>query len=121
MAGGENAGPNPLEVFLSSLGGCICAIGRIISNQRRLNVRGITAVVEGDIDKNVLMGITKEGRSGFVELRSFVTIDADLTNEEKDSLLQEIASRCPVADNIKFESKLVASMVENKFAESMVN
>jgi putative redox protein len=105
--GGDNAGPNPLEVFLSSLGACICAIGKIISNQKRLNVKGIDVVVEGDIDKDFLMGKTTEGRSGFTELRSFVTIDADMTSEEKENFLKEIASRCPVADNIKFESNVV--------------
>ncbi|HQL49014.1 MAG TPA: OsmC family protein [Holophaga sp.] len=42
---GSNEGPNPLEVFLSALGGCICAIGRIIANQEKLDVRGIRVAI----------------------------------------------------------------------------
>ena len=63
-AGGEDKGPNPLEVFLSALPACICTVGRIISNQKKLNVRSIKAKVEGDIDKNYLLGATEEGRAG---------------------------------------------------------
>ncbi len=98
--GGEGLGPNPMEVFLSSLPACICAIGRIISNQRRLNVKGFEVEVEGDIDKDYLLGKTKEGRAGFVEIRANVKIDADMTIEEKEALLKEISDRCPIADNI---------------------
>lgn len=72
-AGGDNnKGPNPLEIFLSSLPACICAIGRIIANQKRINLRGIDVEVEGDIDKDFLLGKTSDGRAGFTEIRSFV-------------------------------------------------
>lgn len=98
--GGEGLGPNPMEVFLSTLPACICAIGRIISNQERLNVKGIKVNVEGDIDKDVLLGKTEEGRAGFVEIRAFVEIDADMTLEEKEAYLAKITKRCPIADNM---------------------
>ena len=98
--GGNDEGPNPLEVFLATLPACICAIGRIIANQKRINLRGIDVAVEGDIDKDFLLGKTQEGRSGFTEIRSFVNIDADMTKEEKDEFLKEIELRCPIADNM---------------------
>lgn len=98
--GGNDEGPNPLEIFLSSLPACICAIGRIIANQRRIELRGIDVELEGDIDKDFLLGKTTEGRAGFTEIRSYVTIDADMTKEEKERFLNEIAVRCPIADNM---------------------
>jgi uncharacterized OsmC-like protein len=112
MAGGNDEGPNPLEIFLSSLPACICAIGQIIARQRRMDLRGITVEIEADIDKDFLMGKTTEGRSGFTEIRSFVTIDADLSKEEKDAFLQDIANRCPVADNITHQSLIKPVVVE---------
>ena len=99
-AGGTDDGPNPLEIFLSSLPACICAIGRIIANQRKIDLRGITVDVEGDIDKDFLLGKTNDGRAGFTEIRSYVDIDADLAKDVKESLLKEIAERCPIADNM---------------------
>lgn len=112
QAGGNGEGPNPLEVFLATLPACICAIGRIIANQKRINLRGIDVEVEGDIDKDFLMGKTREGRSGFTEIRSFVNIDADMTKEEKDEFLNEIANRCPIADNMAQKSVLKPVVVE---------
>ena len=105
--GGQGLGPNPMEIFLSSLPACICAIGRIIANQKRIKIKGISVDVEGDIDKDFLLGKTEEGRAGFTEIRSFVEIDADITQEEKEALLAEIVRRCPIADNIKHESVVV--------------
>ena len=110
--GGNDEGPNPLEVFLATLPACICAIGRIIANQKRINLRGIDVEVEGDIDKDFLLGKTQEGRSGFTEIRSFVNIDADMTKEEKEEFLAEIASRCPIADNMKEKSIVKPVVVE---------
>ncbi|MBW7846839.1 MAG: OsmC family protein [Bacteroidales bacterium] len=108
--GGTNAGPNPLEVFLSSLAACVCTLGRIIANQKKINLRSIEAHTEGDIDKDFLLGKTTEGRAGFTEIRTIVTIDADLTEEEKVEFLHEIERRCPIADNIALTTKVVAQV-----------
>jgi uncharacterized OsmC-like protein len=102
--GGEGAGPNPMEIFLSSLPACICAIGRIIANQKRIDLKGINVELEGDIDKDFLLGKTEEGRAGFTEIRTFVDIDADLSKEEKEAFLEEITKRCPIADNMMHTS-----------------
>jgi len=109
-AGGDE-GPNPMEIFLSSLPACICAIGRIIANQKRLPVRGISVKLEGDIDKDFLLGKTEEGRAGFTEIRTFVEIDADMTHEEKEAYLHDIEKRCPIADNMVFSSTVKAVVV----------
>lgn len=112
MAGGNDEGPNPLELFLTSLPACICAIARIIANQRRINLRGVAVDVEGDVDKDFLLGKTTEGRAGFTEIRSFVHIDADMTKDEKEAFLKEVAMRCPIADNIAQKSVIKPVVVE---------
>lgn len=113
MAGGNDEGPNPLEVFLSTLPACICAIGRIIAQQRRIDLKGMSVTAEGDIDKDFLLGKTTEGRAGFTEIRSYVAIDANLTMEEKRRFLEDIAARCPIADNIAQSSVIKPVVVEN--------
>jgi putative redox protein len=102
----KNEGPNPLELLLASLGSCICAIGRIVSNQERLNVRGISVNVEGDIDKDYLMGKTTQGRAGFTDIRTNVTIDADMSYEDKVKFIEKVEQLCPIADNILTRSKI---------------
>lgn len=120
QAGGNNEGPNPLEVFLATLPACICAIGRIIANQRKINLRGIDVEAEGDIDKDFLLGKATQGRAGFTEIRSYVNIDADMTKEEKEEFLNEIAARCPIADNMAQNTVLkpVVTEQENVFVPS---
>lgn len=112
-AGGTDEGPNPLEVFLSSLGGCICAIGRIISTQKRLEVERIDVKIEGDIDKDFLLGKTKEGRAGFTEIRAFVDVKADMSHSEKEVFVKEIQKRCPIADNILNTSVIAPQVLES--------
>lgn len=106
MAGGNDEGPNPLEVFLATLPMCICAIGRIVANQRRIKLNGITVNVEGDIDKNFLLGKTTDGRAGFTEIRSTVKVDADMTDEEKKAFLEDVEKRCPIVDNMSQKSEI---------------
>ncbi|MDX9908177.1 MAG: OsmC family protein [Bacteroidales bacterium] len=109
--GGNDEGPNPLETFLATLAACFCTMGRIIANQRKIELRKIECETEGDIDKDFLMGKTDVGRSGFTEIRSFVKIDADMTEEEKKAFLHEIERRCPMADNISKSTPLTSSIV----------
>ena len=97
-AGGNDEGPNPLEIFLSSLPACICAVGRIIAKQERIDLRGISVDLEADIDKMYLMGKTTEGRAGFTEIRTVIDVDADMSQEEKEKFIEEVERRCPIAD-----------------------
>ncbi|MBS2210827.1 OsmC family protein [Carboxylicivirga mesophila] len=108
---GTDEGPNPMEIYLSSIPACICAIGRIIANQKRLPVRSISVKLEGDIDKDYLLGKTQEGRAGFVEIRTKVEIDADMTAAEKELYLCDIEKRCPIADNTIYTTSLKTELV----------
>jgi len=98
--GGMDEGPNPLEYFLISLAGCIGAIGRIIANQRKMEVRGFRIEVSGELNTDNLLGIKSEERAGFSRIDVTVNIDTEMTREEKLSYLSEIDARCPISDNI---------------------
>lgn len=96
--GGKNVGPNPLEYQLFSLAGCICTIGRIVAKQKNIPLRGLTCEVEGGLNSEVFMGKNKEDRPGFWDFNLVVTVDADMTQEEKEAFIHEVDSRCPVSD-----------------------
>ncbi len=110
--GGTNEGPNPLEISLIAIAACIGAIGRIISNQRKLAVREMKVSVVGEMNTDSLLGISRDERAGFQTITVNVEFDADMTHEEKVSFLKEIDSRCPVSDNMANESSLVFNVVE---------
>jgi len=98
--GGTDAGPSPLDYLFISLAGCIATIGHIIAKQRHLPVRGIQVNVEGELDLDILMGKRQDARAGFTGIRVITTIDADMTQAEKEEYLREIDERCPISDNI---------------------
>lgn len=105
--GGKNAGANPMEYLLFALGGCLGTIAAIIANQERINLRGFDVSVDGDYDPAFLLGKTEEGRAGFTEVRIKANIDADMTDEEKQAFLARVESRCPISDNMIYDSKIV--------------
>ena len=97
--GGTDTGPNPLQYFLLSLGGCIAAVARIMANQRKLPLRSLTLTIRGELDTDVLLGKNKDKRSGFTTVEVCADMDADMSPEEKESFLAEVEVRCPVSDN----------------------
>jgi len=105
--GGQDAGANPMEILLFSLGGCLGTIAAIVAKQEQINLRRFSVEVDGDFDVDFLMGKTTEGRAGFTEIRANVTIDADLTDQEKEAFFKKVDSRCPISDNLINNSKLV--------------
>jgi len=99
-AGGEDAGPTPLEYFFLSLAGCIGTIARIAAKQKRINLRGMDVKVEGDLDVEGLLGRNPHAPVGFSGITVTVKMDADMSQEEKEAFAHEVDRRCPVSANI---------------------
>jgi len=99
-SGGEDTGPTPLEYLLFSLAGCIASIGRIIANQKHIDLKSMEVKVEGELDVETLLGKSKKNRAGFKAIKADVKIDAPMSLKEKRQFLHEIDMRCPVSDNL---------------------
>lgn len=99
-AGGTDTGPTPLELLFASLAGCIGTIGRIVAMQKRIALRGMDIKVEGPLDTDGLLGKPIDGRTGFEGITVTVSVDADLTSEEKEAFIHEVDARCPVSENL---------------------
>lgn len=99
-AGGTDTGPTPLELMLASLAGCIGTIGRIVAMQKRIELRGMEIKVEGPLDVDGLLGKPIDGRVGFEGFTITVDVDADMTDEEKNTFIHEVDARCPVSENL---------------------
>ncbi|MBR9882772.1 MAG: OsmC family protein [Oceanospirillales bacterium] len=110
--GGSDLGPSPLELFLFSLAGCIGSIARIAATQQRIALRGMRISVEGDLNPAGLLGKPSEDRVGFQSITIAAEIDADLSDEAKLKFLDEVCARCPLHDNIHYETALSHAMLE---------
>ncbi|PIE53180.1 osmotically inducible protein C [Candidatus Fermentibacteria bacterium] len=96
--GGRDQGPNPLEYGLFALAGCIGAIGRIMANQRKMDIRGFKISCEAELNTDNLLGQSKAERAGYKWIKVITEIDADMTAEEKAAFLAEVDERCPISD-----------------------
>jgi len=108
---GKDAGPTPLEYFLSALGGCVCTVGKTLAKKQRIDLRGIEVQIDGDFDNDFLLGKTDEGRAGFTKVTVNVKIDADMSLAEKEKFIHEVEKRCPVSDNISNQSSLELKII----------
>lgn len=99
-ASGSDSGPTPLELLFASLAGCVGTIARIIAMQRRIELRGMSIRVEGELDTDGLLGKPIDGRVGFDGITVVVDVDADMSDEEKTAFIHEVDRRCPVSENL---------------------
>ena len=108
--GGGDAGPNPLEVLLIALGSCLATVAAIVAKQEGIDLDGFSIEVEGDYDLDFLLGKTQEGRSGFLEIRQKVLIDADLSTAEKKAFFDKVHARCPVTGSLLDETRVTCDV-----------
>ena len=98
--GGTNTGPNPVELVLSSLAGCINVVVHMVAAERGVKIRGLRLMVEGDLDPSRLLGSPTENRPGFSAIALTAEIDSDASAEEINEILRIAETRCPVKDNL---------------------
>jgi len=110
--GGEDRGPTPLEYILFSLAGCIASIGRIMANQKQIDLKSMEVKVEGELDVETLLGKSKKNRAGFKAIKADVKIDAPMSLKEKRQFLHEIDMRCPVSDNLINQTSVTMAVEE---------
>lgn len=100
-AGGRDEGPTPVDAFLATIGSCLGTISRIVAKQRGITLEKMVFIVSGEIDVDVLLGRSDEGRAGFTS----IDIEADLESPDLDSqgkleFLEEVDRRCPVSETV---------------------
>lgn len=98
--GGTDQGPNPVEVLLASLGGCINVLVSSFAPHHGVDVRGVTIHVEGDLDPDGFMGKNTNVRPGFQVIRYKIEIDSPSAPEHLQALIEHVERVCPVKDTL---------------------
>jgi uncharacterized OsmC-like protein len=107
---GSPGGPTSLEYFFLSIAVCCVSMGMIIAAQHRMKIRSMEAMVDGDLDLDVVLGKNEKTRPGFTKIQIHYRIDADLTADQKKAFLEEIYDKCPIIDTIKKGTQLEYSL-----------
>ena len=97
FAAGDN-GATPVEIVLVGLSGCLTAGIASVAQNRGIQLRSVTATLEGGMDLQGVLGIDSGVRTGFDGIRVHYEIDADATEEEIAALVAQSQKRSAVFD-----------------------
>jgi uncharacterized OsmC-like protein len=94
----EDRGPNAGEILLHALASCLTGALVYHAAARGIVVKGISTRLEGDVDLQGFLGLSKTVRNGFSTIRVAFDIDADCDDAKKRALVEMAQSYSPVFD-----------------------
>ena len=96
----EDNGATPVEYILVGLAGCLTAGVAAVAQNREIQLRKVTATIEGAMDVRGILGIDSDVRNGFSQIKVTYNIDADATPDEIKALVAQSQKRSAVYDII---------------------
>jgi uncharacterized OsmC-like protein len=94
----EDNGATPVELLLVSLASCLTAGVAAVAQNRGIQLRSVSASLQGDMDIRGILGADPEVRNGFSGIKVSYSIDADATDDEKKALVAQSQKRSAVYD-----------------------
>src|SRR3954451_13824254 len=102
-------GATPVEYVLVGLASCLTAGIAAVAQNRNIQLKSVTATIEGDMDLAGILGIDSEVRNGFNGITVKYKIDADAKQEDIEALVAQSQKGSAVYDivtnptNVKVE------------------
>jgi uncharacterized OsmC-like protein len=94
----EDNGITPIEFLLVGLAGCLTAGVASVAQNRGIQLRSVTATVEGNHDIRGILGADTDVRNGFNDVKVTFSIDADASRQEIEALVAQSQKRSAVFD-----------------------
>jgi uncharacterized OsmC-like protein len=96
----EDHGATPVELVLAGLASCLTAGVASVAQMRDIQLRSVSATLEGGMDIQGILGIDGEVRNGFDGIKVTYDIDADATPDEIRAVVAQSQKRSAVYDVI---------------------
>src|SRR6476646_9293378 len=91
-------GATPVEYVLVGLASCLTAGIAAVAQNRNIQLKSVTATIEGDMDLYGILGIDEDVRNGFKGIKVTYIIDADAKPEDIEALVAQSQKRSAVYD-----------------------
>src|SRR5947208_7246035 len=96
----EDNGATPVEYILVGLAGCLTAGVAAVAQNREIQLRRVSATIEGGMDVRGILGIDRDVRNGFSQIKVTYDIDADASPDDIKALVAQSQKRSAVFDLI---------------------
>jgi uncharacterized OsmC-like protein len=94
----EDQGATPVELLLVSLASCLTAGVAAVAQNREIQLRSVSATLQGDMDVRGILGADPDVRNGFSHIKVTYNIEADATPDDIKALVAQSAKRSAVFD-----------------------
>jgi uncharacterized OsmC-like protein len=94
----EDNGVTPTELALVALASCLTAGVASVAQNREIQLRKVTATIEGSMDVRGVLGADSDVRNGFNDIRVSYDIDADASPDEIKAIVAQSQKRSAVYD-----------------------
>jgi uncharacterized OsmC-like protein len=94
----EDNGATPVELVLAGLASCLVAGVAAVAQMRDIQLRSVSATLEGSMDVQGILGMDSDIRNGFDGIKIKFDIDADATEDEIKALVAQSQKRSAVFD-----------------------
>lgn len=106
----EDNGATPVEIVLAGLASCLTAGVASVAQNRDIQLRSVTATVEGGMDIRGILGVDSDVRNGFDGIKVTYDIDADATPDEVRAIVAQSQKRSAVFDVITNPTNVVVEV-----------
>ena len=94
----DDNGATPTELVLAALASCLTAGVATVAQNRDIQLRSVTATLEGDMDVRGVLGVDTDVRNGYSNIRVTYDIDADASKADIEALVSQSQKRSAVYD-----------------------
>jgi uncharacterized OsmC-like protein len=94
----EDNGATPPEIVLAALGSCLTAALATVATNRGVQLRSVTATLQGGMDLQGILGIDGDVRNGFDSIDVTYDIDADASRADLEAIVAQSQKRSAVFD-----------------------
>jgi len=94
--GGDDSAPNPMELLLAGLDGCLAVVADVVAAEYGAKINALSLETEADLDLRGFLG-TAQVQPYFQAVRTKIDIDIDLSSEKFNEYTEEVLRRCPAA------------------------
>ena len=106
----EDNGAAPVEYVLVGLVGCLTAGVASVAQFRDIQLRSVTATIEGQMNVLGILGADPDIRNGFETVSVRFAIDADAPREDLEALIAQAQKRSAVFDVVANPTKILVEL-----------